>query len=44
MIFAQMVELLDRDEHRVHYLHRPFQREPDFGVTSVNYRFNELLA
>ncbi len=44
VIFAQMVELLDRDEHRVHYLRRPFQREPDFGVTSVNYRFNELLA
>ena len=23
--------------HRVHYLRQPFQREPDFGVTSVNY-------
>ena len=22
----------------------PFQREPDFGVTSVNYDFAELLA
>ena len=22
----------------------PFQREPDFGVTSVNYDFSELLA
>ena len=30
--------------HRVHYLRRPFQREPDFGVTSVNYDFAELLA
>jgi hypothetical protein len=23
---------------------RPFQREPDFGVTSVNYDFAELLS
>ncbi len=29
--------------HRVHYLRKPFQREPDFGVTSVNYDFKELL-
>jgi len=26
------------------YLRRPFQREPDFGVTSVNCDFTELLA
>ncbi len=32
------------DGHKVHYLRRPFQREPDFGVTSVNYSFAELLA
>ena len=32
------------DSHRVHYLRRPFQREPDFGVTSVNYDFADLLA
>ncbi|MGE5619341.1 MAG: helicase-related protein [Sphingomonadaceae bacterium] len=30
--------------HRVRYLRRPFQREPDFGVTSVNYDLAELLA
>jgi hypothetical protein len=30
--------------HQVHYVRRPFQREPDFGVTSVNYNFAELLA
>jgi hypothetical protein len=30
--------------HRVCYVRRPFQREPDFGVTSVNYDFAELLA
>ncbi|MCG3203344.1 MAG: RNA polymerase-associated protein RapA [Gammaproteobacteria bacterium] len=39
-----IVEFLDRDEHRVHYLRRPFQREPDFGVTSVNYDFADLLG
>jgi hypothetical protein len=39
-----IVEFLDGDAHRVHYLRRPFQREPDFGVTSVNYDFSELIA
>ncbi|MDE0143416.1 MAG: helicase-related protein [Caldilineaceae bacterium] len=39
-----IVEFLDGGDHRVHYLRRPFQREPDFGVTSVNYSFSELLA
>lgn len=38
-----IVEFLDQ-EHRVHYVRQPFQREPDFGVTSVNYDFAELLA
>jgi hypothetical protein len=33
-----------RASHHVHYIRRPFQREPDFGVTSVNYSFAELLA
>jgi SNF2 family DNA or RNA helicase len=39
-----MVELLGDGAHRVHYLREPFRREPDFGVTSVNYDFAELLA
>ena len=39
-----IVEFLEGDNHRVHYLRRPFHREPDFGVTSVNYSFAELLA
>jgi superfamily II DNA or RNA helicase len=39
-----IVEFLDGDAHRVHYVRRPFQREPDFGVTSVNYDFGDLLA
>jgi len=39
-----IVEFLDGGAHRVHYIRQPFQREPDFGVTSVNYSFGELLA
>lgn len=39
-----LVEFQDDGEHRVHYLREPFRREPDFGVTSVNYDFAELLA
>jgi hypothetical protein len=39
-----MVEFKEVDNHRVHYLREPFRREPDFGVTSVNYDFAELLA
>ncbi|MBU4372686.1 MAG: DUF3883 domain-containing protein [Proteobacteria bacterium] len=38
-----IVEFLDGDSYRVHYMRQPFQREPDFGVTSVNYDFAELL-
>ncbi|HEX3532531.1 MAG TPA: helicase-related protein [Thermoanaerobaculia bacterium] len=39
-----MIEFIDEDTHRAHYLRQPFRREPDFGVTSVNYDFAELLA
>ncbi len=39
-----LVEFLGPEAHRVRYLRRPFRREPDFGVTSVNYAFAELLA
>lgn len=38
-----IVEFLPDDNHRVHYVRNPFQREPDFGVTSVNYDLGELL-
>ena len=38
-----IVEFLDTHAHRVHYIRQPFQREPDFGVTSVNYSFAELI-
>jgi hypothetical protein len=39
-----IVEFREGGTHRVHYVRTPFQREPDFGVTSVNYDFGELLA
>jgi hypothetical protein len=39
-----IVEFQDGDNHRVHYVRNPFRREPDFGVTSVNYDMAELLA
>ena len=39
-----IVEFQENGRHRVHYVRRPFQREPDFGVTSVNYSLDELLA
>ena len=39
-----IVEFRDGGAPSAHYLRCPFQREPDFGVTSVNYNFAELLA
>lgn len=38
-----LVEFLESGSHKAHYLRQPFNREPDFGVTSVNYDFAELL-
>lgn len=39
-----IVEFIDAERHKVHYVRQPFSREPDFGVTSVNYNFAELIA
>ena len=39
-----IVEFMGNESHRVHYVRQPFQREPDFGVTSVNYDFADLLS
>ena len=39
-----VVEFQDDATDRVHYVRSPFSREPDFGVTSVNYDMAELLA
>jgi hypothetical protein len=38
-----IVEFMGDGTHRVHYVRRPFQREPDFKAASVNYDFAELL-
>ena len=38
------MELEGEAVRRVLYVRRPFQKEPDFGVTSVNYDLKELLA
>ena len=37
------IVLFDNGQYRVCYVRRPFGREPDFGVTSVNYNVAELL-
>jgi superfamily II DNA or RNA helicase len=39
-----IVEFVDEQRQRVHYVRRPFHREPDFGASSVNYALPELLA
>jgi hypothetical protein len=39
-----IVEFVSEDAHRVHYVRRPFRKEPDFGVTSVNYDMADLVA
>ena len=38
-----LVLFQDNGEDHVHYIRSPFGREPDFGVTSVNYDIAELL-
>ena len=39
-----MVEFLPHGQYSTRYLRGPFRSEPDFGVTSVNYDFAQLLA
>ena len=34
----------DEGGPRVRYVREPFEREPDFGAVSVNYKLDELLA
>ena len=38
-----IVEFFDEESNQVHYVRRPFNREPDFGATSVNYDMSDLL-
>ena len=39
-----LVEVQDEHARPPRYIRKPFEKEPDFGVTSVNYNLNELLA
>ena len=38
-----IVEFLNENQHRVYYVRQPFRREPDFEVTTANYKITELL-
>jgi len=42
--FYLAVCLVDGDRVDVRYVHRPFEKEPDFQATSVNYDLPALLA
>ena len=42
--FILAVVELDGDKTIPRYVRKPFGREPDFGVTSVNYKLSELIA
>jgi hypothetical protein len=42
--FILAIVEVDGDKSIPRYVRRPFRREPDFGVTSVNYDLGELLA
>jgi len=39
---VSIVEMENGQPRQSRYVHRPFSREPDFGVTSVNYDLKEL--
>ena len=41
--FILAIVEIDGEATKPCYIRRPFQREPDFGVTSVNYSIAELL-
>ncbi len=42
--FILAIGVVDGDSVDLCYVRRPFEREPDFGATSVNYNLNQLLA
>jgi hypothetical protein len=42
--FILAIVAVDGDSAIPRYVRQPFQREPDFAVTSVNYHLSELLA
>ena len=43
--FLLAIVIVDGDNHEgLHYIRNPFNSEPDFGVASINYDLDELLA
>ena len=42
--FILAIVVFNGTDHEVHYVRTPFQREPDFGVTSVNYSLADMIA
>jgi hypothetical protein len=42
--FILAIVEVDGDSAIPRYVHRPFQKEPDFAAASVNYRLREILA
>jgi len=42
--FILAIAEIDGTEKQLRYVRKPFQREPDFGVESVNYNLPDLLA
>jgi hypothetical protein len=42
--FILAIVLVDGDAATPRYVRFPFKREPDFGVTSVNYDVEELIV
>ena len=41
--FVLAIVVLDSDNEQVHYVRNPFDQEPDFKATSVNYDLRSLL-
>jgi hypothetical protein len=44
--FVLAIVLVNEDDSTdgPYYIRRPFDREPDWGVSSINYKLNELLS
>lgn len=42
--FILAIVEIDGEKATPRYVHKPFGKEPDFGVTSVNYRISQLLG
>ena len=43
-VFILAVVIIDQDLTEVRYCRTPFEKEPDFKATSVNYDLDKLLA